>query len=213
MKKRRKTNSRFHKFICFALNRIVRTIFRVRVIGEENEPTEGGFLMCANHLSAADPFIITAAASTQICFMSKKELFKIPVIGAAMRGLGAFPVDRRAGDVGAVKHAIKLLKEDKSVGLFPQGTRCPDRDPRETAVRNGAAMIAYHANATVLPIFLHRKGNSGKAFRRTTVIIGKPIPFSEFGYDAEKKGEYNRIAGEIFDRICRLGEELESCEK
>lgn len=213
MKKRRKTNSKFHKVICFLLNRIVRTVFRIRVIGEENEPAEGGYLMCANHLSAADPFIITAAASAQICFMAKKELFKIPVIGWAMRGLGAFPVDRKSGDVGAVKHAIQLLKEDKCVGMFPQGTRCPDKNPRETAVRNGAAMIAYRADATILPIFLHRKGNSGKAFRRTTVIIGKPVPFSEFGYDENGKGEYNRIAGEIFDRICKLGEEWDECQR
>ena len=213
MKKRRKTNSRFHKFICFILNGIVRGIFRIRVIGEENEPTEGGFLMCANHLSAADPFIITAVSATQICFMAKKELFRIPVIGWAMRALGAFPVDRSGGDVGAVKHAIQLLKEGKSVGMFPQGTRQPGRDPRSTSVRNGAAMIAYRAEATILPMFIHREGNSAKAFRRTTVIIGKPIPFSEFGYDAEKKGEYNRIAGEIFDRVCKLGEEFESCER
>ena len=119
--KRRKTNSKFHKLICFLLNRIVRTVFRIRVIGEENEPSEGGYLMCANHLSAADPFIITAAASAQICFMAKKELFKIPVIGWAMRGLGAFPVDRKSGDVGAVKHAIQLLKEDKCVGNRHKG--------------------------------------------------------------------------------------------
>ena len=213
MKKRRKTNTRFHKFICFVLNRIVRTVFRVRVIGEENEPAEGGYLMCANHLSAADPFIITAAASAQICFMAKKELFGIPLIGQAMRALGAFPVDRKTGDVGAVKHAIQLLKDDKCIGLFPQGTRRPDVDPRKTPVRNGAAMIAYHADARILPIFLHREGHSGKAFRRTTVIIGKPILLSEFCYDPEKKGEYNRIAGEIFDRVCRLGEEFEACEK
>ena len=99
------------------------------------------------------------------------------------------------------------------MGLFPQGTRHPNEDPRATDVKNGVAMIAYHANATVLPVYIHRKGNSPKMFRKTTVIIGKPIPFSEFGYDPEQKGEYNRIANKIFDEICKLGEEFEACEK
>ena len=99
------------------------------------------------------------------------------------------------------------------MGMFPQGTRHPGEDPRTTAVRNGAAMIAYHADATVLPVYIHRKDNTPKLFRKTTVVIGRPIPFAEFAYDAEGKGEYARIASEIFDRVCTLGEELTTCDK
>ncbi len=208
-KQRKRGNTPFHKFICFTFGGIVRLLFRIRVVGRENEPIEGGFLVCANHLSAADPIIITAAMDHQICFMGKKELFKIPGLSWLMRSLGGFPVDRKGGDVGAVKHSIRLLEEGKCVGMFPQGTRHPNEIPRDTSVRNGAAMIAYHASATVLPVCIHRKGYSPKMFRRTTIVIGKPIPFAEFGYDAEQKGEYARISSEIFDRVCKLGEELE----
>ena len=208
-----KKNSKFHRFICFTFRWIVSLIFRLRVVGLENEPEEGGFLVCSNHLCAADPIIITAGMQNQICFMGKKELFKIPLVSFFFRSLGAFPVDRRGGDVGAVKKSIRLLEEGKCVGMFPQGTRHPGEEPRETTVRNGAAMIAYHANATVLPVFIHCKNYTPKLFRKTTVVIGKPIPFSEFAYDAEKKGEYARIAGEMFDRICALGEESGVCGK
>lgn len=206
-------NTRFHRFICFTFGGIVRLIFRMRVIGRENEPEQGGFLVCSNHISAADPIIITAAMDHQVCFMGKKELFKIPFLSWLMRSLGGFPVDRKGGDVGAVKHSIRLLEDGKCVGMFPQGTRHPGEEPRATSVRNGAAMIAYHANATVLPVFIYRKDHTPKLFRKTTVIIGKPVPFSSFAYDAEKKGEYARIAGEIFDHVCTLGEGLTECGK
>lgn len=206
-------NTRFHRFICFTFGGIVRLIFRMRVIGRENEPEQGGFLVCSNHISAADPIIITAAMDHQVCFMGKKELFKIPFLSWLMRSLGGFPVDRKGGDVGAVKHSIRLLEDGKCVGMFPQGTRHPGEEPRATSVRNGAAMIAYHANATVLPVFIYRKDHTPKLFRKTTVIIGKPVPFSVFAYDAEKKGEYARIAGEIFDHVCTLGEGLTECGK
>lgn len=206
-------NSKFYRFIYTAFGGIVRLIFRIRVVGRENEPEAGGFLVCSNHISAADPVVISAAMQHQVCFMAKKELFKIPLLSQLIRALGTFPVDRKSGDVGAVKHSIRLLEGGRCVGMFPQGTRHPGEDPRTTSVRNGAAMIAYHANATVLPVYIYRKDNTPKLFRKTTVVIGKPIEFSTFAYNAEQKGEYARIVGEIFDRVCTLGEELNSCDK
>lgn len=213
MKKMKRKGPLFYRFICAGFGWIFRFFYRIHVVGSENEPETGTYLVCANHISAVDPIMLTIALHRQVCFMGKKELFKIPGLAQLIRALGAFPVDRKSGDVSAVKHSIQLLKSGKNVGLFPQGTRHPGEDPRTTTVRNGAAMIAYRAEASVLPMYIHRKNNTPKLFRKTVVVIGKPIPFSEFGYDPEQKGEYNRISREIFDRICALGEGLPSCEK
>lgn len=210
---KRKSDTKFHRFICFTFSGLFHFLYRLRTVGKENEPEDGGFLVCSNHISAVDPILITAATSHQVYFMAKKELFKIPLLSSLIRALGAFPVDRRGGDVGAVKKSIQMLKDGRCVGLFPQGTRQPDVDPRETTPRNGAAMIAYHADATILPVLIYRKGYTAKMFRKTTIVIGKPIKFSEFGYDPEAKGEYNRISKEIFDRICALEEEVAPCRK
>ena len=210
---KRKSDTKFHRFICFAFSPLFYGLYRLRVIGRENEPKTGSYLVCSNHISAVDPILITAALRRQVYFMGKKELFKVPLLSSLIRALGAFPVDRRGADVSAVKHSISLLKEGKCVGLFPQGTRQPGKEPRETSVRNGAAMIAYHADTTILPVFIYRKDHTPKLFRKTTIVIGKPIPFSTFGYDPEAKGEYNRISGEIFDRVCDLGEEAQAWRK
>ncbi len=214
--KKKDKRTKFYRFMYAWCAPLARLIFRVKVIGGENEPRTGGFLVCANHLSATDPIVVSASLRRhQACYMSKKELFKIPVLSWLLRGLGAYPVDRGGSDVGAIKHAISLLNEGNCVGIFPQGTRQPGKKPRTCAdkVKNGASMIAARAEADILPVHIYRKGYSNKAFCRTVVVIGKPIPFSSFGYDPERPGEYSRISNEIFDVICRLGEECEECQK
>ena len=212
--KKKDRRSRLFRFFHFLLRPIFFLLYRIKVVGAENEPEEGGLLVCCNHVSAIDVILIAAALRKhQPCYMGKKELFNIPVLSWIIRALGAFPVDRSGRDVGAVRNAIRLLNQGYCVGLFPQGTRQPNKNPRDTKVRSGAAMIAMHADATVLPMSIYREGYSKKMFCRTVISIGKPIPFSAFGYDPKVSGEYARISEEIFDTVCKLGEEAEQCLK
>lgn len=202
-----------YKFVHDAFLGIVKLIYRMKVVGAENEPTDRAVLVCSNHISAADAVLISAATKRQICYMAKKELLKVPLLGGFLRSLGVFSVDRSGKDVGAVKKAISLLKSGTSVGIFPQGTRHPGEEPRGTELKNGAAMIATKAGVDILPVYIHRKNNTPKLFRKTTVVIGKPIKLSDFNYDREASGEYTRIVNIIFDEVCKLGEGIEKCEK
>lgn len=205
--------SKTYKFFYTLFVGIVRLIFRIKVVGAENEPEDGAVLVCSNHISAADPVVICAAMKKQVCFMAKKELFKVPVVSWLIKILGAFPIDRGGKDVGAIKKAVSYLEEGKRVGIFPQGTRRPGENPRETALKNGAAMIAIRAKSDVLPVYIHRKNNKPRLFRKTVIIIGKPIKFEDFNYEPENSSEYGRITREVFDEICKLGEEYNKCEK
>ena len=201
----------FYAILHFLFVWPVRLIFRSRVRGSwRHEPKrkDGPYIVCANHQSVVDPVLICAAMHRQQPhFMAKAELFRVPVMGRLVRWLGAYPVARDKNDVGAVKKTIRLLESGRSVGMFPQGTRCAGRDLRECPVKAGAAMIAAHTGAQILPVYLGMKDHTWKFFRRVRVIVGEPIPFEHFHYDPEKPGEYARIAGEIYDAICRLGEE------
>ena len=201
-----------YRFIYKRLKWAFMFLYQLKFVDVENEPSEGPLLVCSNHISAVDPFLISAATKTQISYMAKKELFSIPIIRGIIKSAGSFPVDRNGTDVGAVKRAIAILKNGGRVGIFPQGTRHPGENPRDTEVKNGAAMIATRAGVDVLPVFIHRKNNTPRLFRKTTVIIGKPIKLSELGYDPEKSGEYARISELIFNEICKLGEEFVKCQ-
>ena len=200
----------FYTVIRALLGFPARLLFRVRRIGRKNEPKreDGPYLVCANHQTVLDVVFIAASLKRQQPhFMAKAELFKVPVLGWLVRKLGAFPVSRGKGDVGAVKHSISLLNSGRSVGMFPQGTRCPERNPRDCKVKFGAGLIAAHTNATVLPVFIKMKNQKWRFLRRVTLIVGEPIPFEKFEYQDGVSGEYARITEMIYDEICRLGEE------
>ncbi len=206
-KKEKKTGSRLYRVIYAIFSGIVGCLFRIRVIGGEKEPNKGGFLVCANHIAASDAVILCYSfRKHQVRLMAKKELFKIPVLSGLFRLLGAFPIDRAGNDVGAIRKGVSLLQEGSCMGIFPQGHRHPGVDPRTTPTKNGAALICTRAEANVVPVYIRRKNNKPRLFRKTYVIIGDPIPYESFGYNPQESGEYARITGIIFDRICSLGE-------
>ncbi len=202
--------SAFFRCIRAVLSGIVRLAFRVKVIGGENEPDEGGFVVCANHISAIDPIVVCYAFKKhQVHYMAKKELFKIPVFRSLIKALGAFPIDRSGNDVGAIKTAVGIVESGKCLGIFPQGHRYPKVEPRSTPTKNGAALIASRAEADVVPVYIYCKGKKQRIFRRTYVIIGERIPFESFGYDREESGAYSKMTEMIFDKVCSLGEAFE----
>ena len=213
-KKPKKGGSRAYRVIYAIFSGIVGFLFNIKVINKEREPDDGGYVVCANHVSATDPIALCYAfRKNQVHFMAKKELFKVPLLAQLIKVMGAFPVDRGGNDVGAVKNAIALVNDKKSMGIFPQGHRYPGEDPRNTKTKNGVALIATKTNADIIPCYIWRKKNKFKLFRRTYVIIGEKIPFESLNYDPDANGEYMRITNIAFDKICALGEEFEAERK
>ena len=210
-KKKKKGGTRSYRIIYAIFSGIVGFLFNIKVVNKEREPDDGGYVICANHVSATDPIALCYAfRKNQVFFMAKKELFKVPVLAPLIKTMGAFPVDRGGHDVSAVKNAISLLSEKKSMGIFPQGHRYVGVDPRETKPKNGVALVSTKTGADILPCYIWRKNNKFKLFRRTYVIIGDVIPFDSLNYNPEASGEYARITNIAFDKICTLGEEFDA---
>lgn len=183
--------------------RPVRGLWRIRTEGLENVPESGGFILVSNHTAFSDVIVLEAAQTRQICFMAKRELFRIPLLAQLIRALGAYPVDRGGADVKSIKHTIKMLDNGNVIGIFPQGTRCPNTDPRETDLKSGVGMIAYHAKADVLPVYIDGNGKT-RAFHRNTVKIGRLIKFDELGLERSGRAEYERAGKYIFSKVCEL---------
>ncbi len=184
-----------------------RLIFNVHIEGAENEPRpeDGPFLVCANHTAAGDPVWLCAALRRQQPhFMAKAELFRIPLLNLLIRALGAYPVDRGGADVSSLRNTVKMLQDGSSVGMFPQGTRCPGVDPAKTRVKSGVGMIAARGGAQVLPVFIYTKGRRATLFCRKRVIIGRPIPYEVIAGMHAEHMEYSRIAEYIFGQVCAL---------
>lgn len=188
------------------LSNFIKKIFRIRVEGAENEPSEGGYIACSNHISFLDVIVMAVATKRQIRFMAKQELFRIPLLGKLITALGAFPVDRSGNSAGSIKKSINLLEGGEVVGMFPQGHRYAGVELESTRdnVKGGAAMAVWHAKVPVLPMYIETKNSRVRLFRPITIHIGKPIQFDEFGFEKGGSTEYERGAKLIFDNIVAL---------
>ena len=193
------------------LQKPVSFLLRIHGHNAENEPdeSEGPYVVIANHIANIDPISICAVIDKQQPhFMAKKELFKVPLLNKLVAALGAYPVDRKKADVGAIKKTIKMLEEGKCIGMFPQGHRMKGVDPRETDVKPGVGMIVTRAKVTVLPCYIKTKKRRFTPFCRIDVYVGKPIKFEELNFNPDAPGENVRISRYLFDKVCELGESV-----
>ncbi|MBQ7751932.1 MAG: 1-acyl-sn-glycerol-3-phosphate acyltransferase [Clostridia bacterium] len=175
--------------------------FRIERVGNENEIENGGIIYAANHMSCYDPVVIAATSKRQIAFMGKKELFKFKPFGYILKSLGAFPVNRGKGDIGAVKTGLNILKQDKVMMLFPEGKRI---DKGEIVpAKPGVAMFATHAKVPVLPIKIC---GDYKFMHKIKIIYGKPIYFDEYYGQKLTTEKLTELSQSILDNIYSLEE-------
>lgn len=171
-----------------------------RVIGRENIP-EGGALICANHTRNSDPLYIVFALrrNTSLRIMAKEEMKRWPLVGAVLSKIELIVwVKRGSADIGAVKAALKALKNKQKLLVFPQGTRSEELGEGKT----GAAMMAIRAGVPILPVFVPAKK---LWFRRTPVVIGEAYdPFVENRKPTLE--DYRIVTQDLMERIAKLEE-------
>ena len=172
---------------------------RIRIIGRENIPATGPVLMFANHPSAFDMFLIACLIKRKVHFMAKAELFENKVLGFLLRRIGAFPVHRGKGDAGSVKSAIALLARGEVVGIFPEGTRTRARN--HDRKKGGAALLAYHTDAPILPVAVEGRY---RIFKKMRVIYGEPFRLPPPAGPKADREELYAGTTEILDRIYAL---------
>lgn len=150
-------------------------VYRVKCVGKENIPKEGGCILALNHRSNLDVVLMGMTCPRQIKFMAKSELFKNKLFGGLIKSLGAFPVHRDKGDIGAIKSALSKLADGETVLMFPEGRRV--KDEKTAKAKPGAVMLAVRAQVPILPAYI-----SGKIgfWQKITVTYGKPIYFTEY---------------------------------
>ena len=162
----------------------LRVYTRWEVTGREHVPQAGGVLLVANHTSYADPPIVGAACPRPVHFMAKSELFAIPLLSAFIRRTHAFPVKREAADQQALRRALRLLRGDRVLLIFPEGSRSPDG--RLMPFEAGAAFVALASEAQVVPVGIDgadRLLPPGKPIllpAKLRVRFGPPVDLSPF---------------------------------
>lgn len=189
----------FYMIVRLLASFIFRIVFRIEVRGQENIPAEGRLIICANHTSMLDPIMLAIAVNRPISFIAKKELFKNKFLERFFLGLGAIAVDREASDLSAIRNSLRVLKDEKILGIFPEGTRV-DKVDLESA-KSGIALMTIKGKAPILPIYID---TNYRLFSRVKITIGKEMTFHEQYSGRLNSQDYKNISQEIMKSIYSL---------
>lgn len=174
--------------------------FRVKIYGSENVPLDSGVIIAVNHRSNWDVPMAGISCPRKLAFMAKSELFENPLFGKLISALGAFPVKRGKGDIGAVKAALGILSKNNAMLIFPEGTRNRTGKPLKR-VKEGLALFAVRAKVPVVPVFIE---GEYKWLSKITVTYGKPIYFEEYWGKKLSSEELSRISMEVYNSMWAL---------
>ena len=183
---------------------IFKLLFFYKVNGKENVPSDGSYIICSNHMSNYDPVLLAITQKRQINYMAKAELFKNPFFSWLIRGLGAFPVHRGAGDSKAINEAENVLKEGKLLGIFIEGTR--SKTGEFLRPKSGAAIIAQKMNVPVIPVCITPKNKKIRIFQKVMISWGKPITPEQLNLTTSSGEAYRAASKQIMGEIKKLRE-------
>ncbi len=183
---------------------LARLIFRPRVTGREHV-RRGGLVVAPTHLSGFDGLAVAYALWPRpVRNMAKNELFRRPLLGPFVRGLGGFPARDGDGLPGGVAAAAAFAAAGDVVAIYPEGAR---RRGRERRPRTGAARTALAAGVPLVPAAL--QGTDGwRERRRWHIAFGPPVDVSDLA-GLEPTAAAREATRRLWDAIKRLEAELD----
>lgn len=156
---------------------------RVEVTGVDVVEKNKSYVFMSNHLSFLDGPLLYLVIPQPVRVILKKEIFRIPVIGAGMKLVGFVPVDRKGirGGKKSIDHAVRLIKEKGySFLIFPEGTR--SRNGKLQDFRRGGFFLAQSSQSPIVPISIQGtyelmpKGNFFAKRGKIKVVFHPPVP-------------------------------------
>ncbi|MGH7502928.1 MAG: lysophospholipid acyltransferase family protein [Longimicrobiales bacterium] len=130
-----------------------RKLARLDILGLENVPDTGPFLLVSNHQSDLDPPLIHSVISRPVHAVAKSNLFTVPGLRWLIRHLHTIPVRRYQVDPQAVRSALRLLREGKAVAIYLEGER--SWDGHLQPYRPGTIRLALKAGVPIIPVAIH----------------------------------------------------------
>lgn len=187
----------------------LKIFFGLKVRAKENFPSQGGYIIAANHVSYLDPPVAGAACSRHVRFMAKQQLFSIPVLGSWMRAVGTIPVRRGFADRRALKNSVEILNNGGVVCVFPEGTRVAPGTQKPA--EKGVIFLANMARVPIIPLAIHGTQPCFTKifgfipwFSRVEARVGKPI-YVEFHETSKNRDEmFNDALNLLMSRIKEL---------
>ncbi len=167
---------------------VLTLLFRPKVSGLRNVPSQGPVIIASNHLSFSDSIFMPLVVPRKVTFLAKSEYFTSPGLkGLAKKltfiALGQVSVDRAGGSrsEAALLTGLSVLAEGGCLGIYPEGTRSPDG--RLYRGRTGIARLAMESGAPIVPVAMFHTAEiqpTGKVIpkiMRVKMVFGEPMYF------------------------------------
>jgi 1-acyl-sn-glycerol-3-phosphate acyltransferase len=198
---------------------------KIEIEGEEHLPEEGAYVLAPNHYSNFDPLIVAVAVwrlGRAPRFMAKESLFRVPVLGAALRATGMVPV-ARGGSASTARETIRsseaLVEHGRGVIVYPEGSLTRDPGMWPMRGKTGAVRLALSSGHAIPVVPMAQWGAQqimpryGKLRlwplrRRVRVRLGAPIDLSAYGKDAGQPAVLTGATSVVMEHITALLEEL-----
>lgn len=188
-------------WICWLIVFIpIRILYPTKIINKEYFRKKGKAIFACNHTSNLDIIILKTRQYKKSYVLAKHTLFKNKFLGACFKSFGAIPVNREEVSVSSIKQTLKVLKDDKQLIIFPEGTRKSSLEESES-LKNGMAMFALKAQAEIVPMVFLRKP---KLFRMNTIIVGEPICMEEYAGVKASKEVMEEISQKVLTEMKNL---------
>ena len=123
-------------------------------------------------------------------------MFDNKILGYIISKLKVFPVDRDKNDISSIKTALRILKNNEALGIFPEGRR--SKGEVDLKAKSGVAMLAVKGKAKITPISII---GGQKLFDKVTLYVDKPIILEEYFDKKVSSAEYEEISQKVLDNI------------
>lgn len=181
----------------------------IKVFGRQNLPKKGPFILAPNHSSLGDPPVIGVTCNTMpLHFLAKEELFNNKRWGWWFKITCCIPIPKSEENFKALREALRKLKENRCVVIFPEGTRSASGQLGKPEV--GIGFLALKSKAPVIPIFISGTEKALPVHGRYRIgipvksYIGRPVDFKEVFKIQDRKNRYRAASDKIMQAIAEL---------
>ncbi len=190
------------RILKFLVRIFYRILFKIEIEGLDRIPNGEGVIIAPNHTSNFDPPLLVGFLPQAIRIMGKAELFKNKLLAWFFTKIGVFPVNRGEADITAIKTAMRFLKANYPLLIFPHGTRI--KQGEDVPLKEGVILIALKAKKNIIPAYI--SGSFG--FRhKITLTFGEEFDLSEYYTKRLTPEEVKDLATQLWDRMKALNKE------
>lgn len=194
---------------------IFKLVWRIKIVGKKELPLRENFILCPNHSSFLDGFVIAASVPLKLkinmFFLGFRDYFKVPIIRNIIKLIRIIPIDSATQLIEAMQASAYVLNNGKVMCIFPEGARTIDGEIKE--FKKGIGILAKELNIRLVPVYIKGTYESWPRTVRfprpfkVSVVFGKPYDIKGLtikGIELGAADDYEAVAIGIKAEVVRL---------